>query len=101
MGDQRLYDLGLLHLKDKPEELAAAIQKGLDKYEERRRKLPAGMETILASAVNDKYEEPRRKLQESLGKTSQKHEEPPKKPNQAGDAPASAPPPTAPRAKQT
>ncbi|MGD0093716.1 MAG: hypothetical protein ABSE73_27720 [Planctomycetota bacterium] len=69
MGDERLYHLGLLHLKDKPKELIAEVKKRRQKYEDRRQR-----------------------LKESLDKTSQKQEEHPKELNQAAEAHVNAPP---------
>jgi hypothetical protein len=41
-SDERLKDLGLLHLQHKPKELAAAIEKRLQTYEDRRKAAKKG-----------------------------------------------------------
>jgi hypothetical protein len=51
MGDERLYRLGLLHLKDKPDELRAELDKRLAVYDERRRKLNQNLEQQGAGAT--------------------------------------------------
>jgi len=53
-SDDRLYRLGLLHLRDKPKELSAALDKILLKYEERRKKLNQAGEVIGRHAKSGK-----------------------------------------------